>query len=223
MGKNESAVLLDVVEVEREKRVRCQAGGCGHGVYARIHVVLVDGSFLVLGGDCFQRLYGNALKGATSRYGGSSGAPTRLDDEMRNLLSENTAEFIERLEARRREFEARAERERLAAQAAEQARMATREAARPAPQRFEYPLNDPSTAPYEGAAMLRWRWASDVPLPVSGLSDTTSQRELVVRCYKGFDRKHPPHKFAMAVEMRYFLPKSLTLRTLHQLGLIEQG
>lgn len=226
MEQRTSAILLDVVEVEREKRVRCQAEGCGHGVYARIHVVLVGRKFLVLGGDCFQRLYGKALTGAASQYGGSSGTPTKLDEEMRNLLESNTAEFIERLEARRRELEVRAEQERLAARAAEQARMDARAAARPAPvvpQRFEYPLNDPSTIPYEGQAMLRWRWIPGASLPASGMSDTSSQKEIVVKCYRGYDRKHPPYQFAMAVEMKYFLPKSLTLRTLHLLGLIEQG
>jgi hypothetical protein len=75
-------------------------------VYARIHVVLVDGKFLVLGGDCFQRLFGAPLQGAKSYYGGSANMPTILTEEMRALLTSNTAEFIERLEQRRLQIEA---------------------------------------------------------------------------------------------------------------------
>lgn len=69
MGEVKSAYLLDVVEVDRDRRVRCQAEGCGHSVYARIHLVLVDGQFQVLGGNCLQRLYGRVLQGAKSYYG----------------------------------------------------------------------------------------------------------------------------------------------------------
>lgn len=106
MEQTKPAYLLEIVEVPKAKRIRCHAEGCGHSVYARIHVVLVDGAFQVLGGDCFQRLYGYALSGATSYYGGTVGSPTRLNEEMRMLLETNTAEFIQRLEARRLEMEA---------------------------------------------------------------------------------------------------------------------
>jgi hypothetical protein len=105
MPKPTEAYLLDVVEVDKARRVRCQAEGCGHAVYARIHVMLVDGKFLVLGGDCFQRLFGKVLPEAKSYYGGSANAPTVLTEEMRALLNSNTAEFIERLERRRLQIE----------------------------------------------------------------------------------------------------------------------
>ena len=45
MGEETSAYLLDIAEVDRDKRIRCQAEGCGHSVYARIHILLVDGRF----------------------------------------------------------------------------------------------------------------------------------------------------------------------------------
>lgn len=110
MEMSAAAYLVDVVEVNKAKRVRCQAQGCGHSVYARIHVVLDKGSFVVLGGDCFQRLYGDSLGSSNSIYGGSAGAPTPLSDEMRQLLDTNTAEFVEKLELRRQEMEAQAAR-----------------------------------------------------------------------------------------------------------------
>lgn len=100
--------LVDVVAVDKAKRIRCQAEGCGHGVYARIHVVLDRGKFVVLGGDCFQRLYGMTLQGTTSYYGGSASSPTQLTEKMRTLLTSNTAEFVEALEHRRQQIEAEA-------------------------------------------------------------------------------------------------------------------
>lgn len=97
------------MEVDRDKRIRCQSEECGHSVYSRIHILLVDGRFQVLGGSCFQRLFGRDLQDAESYYGGPVGSPTRLDDEMRLLLTTNTAEFIGSLEAKRLELEALAE------------------------------------------------------------------------------------------------------------------
>lgn len=41
-----SGTLLAVVGVEKANRVVCQAPGCGHGVYRRIHVVRHDNSTL---------------------------------------------------------------------------------------------------------------------------------------------------------------------------------
>ncbi|WP_308921826.1 hypothetical protein [Janthinobacterium sp. J1-1] len=102
------AYLIDVVEVDKSKRIRCQAESCGHAVYARIHVVLDSGKFVVLGGSCFQRLYGMALQNAESHYGGSASYPTQLTEEMRALLTSNTVEFVELLEQRRQQLEAEA-------------------------------------------------------------------------------------------------------------------
>ena len=103
--------LLDVVEVDKADRVRCQAEGCGHSVYARIHVVLDDGHFLVLGGDCFERIYKGCVTEA-SYYGGTAAAPRRLDGEMRALLEANTVRFVEKLEERRAQIQAELENQR---------------------------------------------------------------------------------------------------------------
>jgi len=226
MNQDKPAYLLDIVEVAREKRIRCQADGCGHAVYARIHVVLVGGQFQVLGGDCFQRLYGESVSGAASFYGGSVGTPTKLDDEMRLLLETNTADFIERLEARRLELEART---------ARSARM-TGNSAPPTPppdptpkleRRFVFPVDDPSTVPYEGSSMLKWKWVQDREQVIACLEAVSpspeSDIDTIVRFYRSFNLSHSPYQFALAVELKHFLPKGITLRSLHQIGLIEQG
>jgi hypothetical protein len=248
MGEDKRAYLLDVVEVDHDKRVRCQAEGCGHSVYARIHVVLVDGQFQVLGGSCFQRLYGRALEGVKSYYGGSAGSPTRLNDEMRLLLATNTAEFIERLEARRLELEAEAATKRALVQnradqsaAPQQVAPAAPQVARTAPgqgtepdkaglqrPRFVYVFDDPSAAPYEGRAVLQWQWIQDKASAASRLAaykanpSPGSDQDLIVKCYEKFERK-TPYLFVLAVEHIHFMPKKNALRALHQLGLIEQG
>ncbi|WP_371765591.1 hypothetical protein [Massilia sp.] len=225
MEQDKPAYLLDIVEVAKEKRIRCQADGCGHPVYARVHVVLVDGLFQVLGGDCFQRLYGRSLLGATSFYGGSVGLPTRLDDEMRLLLETNTAEFIERLEARRKELETKAARSGQVTSASAQPTIGSPTIPK-AGRRFVFPVNDPSTAPYEGSEMLKWKWVQDREYAAASLSEAKvtyePHAEMIVRYYSGFDLNYSPYHFALTVELEQFLPKCVILRTLHELGLVEQ-
>jgi hypothetical protein len=99
------AYLLAIVEVERADRIQCQAGGCGHSVYKRIHIVLAGLEFRVLGSQCYERLYGqtNAI-GQAPEFGTGSGR--LLTPEERLVLVENTAAFIESLEAERAELEA---------------------------------------------------------------------------------------------------------------------
>lgn len=50
--------LLSIVEVSHANRIRCQADGCDHSVFKRIHVVLDNGKFHVLGSQCYATLYG---------------------------------------------------------------------------------------------------------------------------------------------------------------------
>lgn len=225
MRQDKSAYLLDIVEVDKAKRVRCQADGCGHSVYARIHVVLVDGVFQVLGGDCFQRLYGEFLAGATSFYGGSTSSPTRLDDEMRRLLESNTAEFIERLEDRRLELEAQAAR--LAPMPVAAAHQPPSGPTSPGKTNL-LPIEEPG-ADYEGPAMLRWKWIRDRECVGTRLTEyalrpkPSSHVDTVLTHYKSFNLNHTPYQFALKVELRHCLPKPVILQALHQLGLIEQA
>lgn len=95
--------LLSIVEVSHANRIRCQADGCGHSVFKRIHVVLDNGKFHVLGSQCFATLYGGLGTVAAPYYGGGAARP--LTDDERALLVENTARFIEQLENERIENE----------------------------------------------------------------------------------------------------------------------
>lgn len=93
--------LLSIVEVSHANRIRCQADGCGHSVFKRIHVVLDNGKFHVLGSQCFAKLYGGLH--TAPYYGGGDARP--LTDNERAMLMENTARFIEQLESERIEKE----------------------------------------------------------------------------------------------------------------------
>lgn len=92
-----NARLLTVVEVDEDNKILCQAPGCGHAVYKRVHVVENAGSLTVLGSDCFRRLHGSLEKAAIRpRYGLSDGR--RLTEIERQMLLENTQRFMELLE-----------------------------------------------------------------------------------------------------------------------------
>ena len=132
-----NGLLLAVVGVDKEARVVCQAPGCGHGVYRRIHVVRHDdGRLGVYGSDCFERLFGHLLRQAP-RYG--SGEGRDLTAEERLMLAENTERLISSFEAEhevlleqaRLRQEQRAKVERAAAERVERLR-AEEEKRRPA-------------------------------------------------------------------------------------------
>lgn len=215
--------LVAIVEVEKADRIICQASGCGHGVYRRIHIVLVDGQFTLLGSDCFQRLYGTAKKAYIPYYQWNEGR--RLTDEERQRLMQNTAEFIEQLEAERLQHEKNLiELQKAAAPSAPVPVEAAKPTDRP---RFVYHTYERSAQPYEGPAVLRWKWSVDQASASAILTSCKADPSLaqtvaaVVECYK---RKTftTPYSFALDVELYYFLPKKNTLRLLHELGLIKQ-
>ena len=92
-----TAQLMAVVEVDQQDRILCQREGCGHSVYKRIHIVLENGSFAILGSECFQKLYGDGGGDVEPRYGSSTGRALSSDERI--ALIDNTARFIEMLEA----------------------------------------------------------------------------------------------------------------------------
>lgn len=73
--------------------------GCGHGVYAAIHVVEENGQILVLGSTCFAKRFGSASALGLPAYsaGGGNGKP--LTEDERQLLTNNTAELMARFKA----------------------------------------------------------------------------------------------------------------------------
>lgn len=221
-----TAHLLTIVEVDKADRVICQAPGCGHSVYKRIHVMMVGGKLQVLGSSCFQQLFGflGAIA-ANPRYG--SGDGRRLTAEERQMLVNNTAEFIAKLEAEHLELLRRAEE--AAKLSPAPAQRAATPPSLPAPARSLPKLPQMSDAHlahlYDGSEMLRWEWQGhheiadalarykDAPQPGTAL-------DLVVRSLSVFSMR-TPYRFVLDVEMKHFLPKRYALEALHELGLIE--
>lgn len=119
-----SGQLLAVIGVEKADRVVCQAVGCGHGVYRRIHVVRHDdGKLGVYGSDCFDHLFGHLVKNSP-RY--STGEGRELTSEERQMLAENTERLIAQFET---EHQALLEQARLRREQQEKAEQAARERA----------------------------------------------------------------------------------------------
>lgn len=119
-----SGQLLAVIGVEKADRVVCQAEGCGHGVYRRIHVVRHDdGKLGVYGSDCFDRLFGHVVKNSP-RY--STGEGRELTSEERQMLAENTERLIAQFET---EHQALLEQARLRREQQEKVEQAARERA----------------------------------------------------------------------------------------------
>jgi len=105
-------VLLAVVEVPHDERVRCAAEGCGHSVYRRVHLVRADGTTKVYGSDCFARLFGSTPTGQSlPSYGSGAGRPLTPDE--RELLQQNTERLIEQFEQEHQAAIAEAERRRM--------------------------------------------------------------------------------------------------------------
>lgn len=93
-----AAQLLAVLEVPRDDRVRCQAAGCNHSVFRRIHVVREDAVVRVYGSECFKRLFaGLPVASSTPRYTSSEGR--HLSEQERQLLIENTERLIQQFES----------------------------------------------------------------------------------------------------------------------------
>ncbi len=127
------SMLLAIVRVPENERVRCQNPGCGHGVHAAIHIVREGGVLMVLGSTCFERRYGSAKAlGQPQFNSGASGRP--LTTEERELLDTNTDLLLARFEEEERQRLIREqalaqEQRRLAAQMEERRREAQRLAA----------------------------------------------------------------------------------------------
>lgn len=89
--------LLAVVSVDHKKRVRCQHPGCTQTIYSEVHVISDGGTLKVIGSTCIKKGdYGDLGKAA---FTGGPGSGKTLSDEERELLANNTAELVRKLEA----------------------------------------------------------------------------------------------------------------------------
>lgn len=90
------ARLHAIIAIDPAHAVRCQHTGCGHKVYAAVHIVQEAGKFLVLGSSCFAKRYGAPKALGSSAHGAGNGR--RLTDQERALLEANTATLIAHFE-----------------------------------------------------------------------------------------------------------------------------
>ena len=152
MEQTEPPRLLAIVGVPPEERVLCGQPGCGHGVYAEIHVVHDAGKLLVLGSTCFARRYGSPKALGTASYGGGGGR--QLTPEERILLVENTAELLSRFENERLLAEELARTQAEATRLASPSR-AQRPSFPPAPYQWSVPRAAPTAKP---VGPVPWKW-----------------------------------------------------------------
>jgi Lon protease-like protein len=89
------AYLLDVLSREEGDKVLCQAPGCRHPVFARVHVVADPcGVVRVLGSSCFKALHFDELReGSDQPHPGS--AVQSLPPETREGYDDATRELVE--------------------------------------------------------------------------------------------------------------------------------
>lgn len=157
--------LLAVVSVDERQPVRCQAPGCGRGVFRRVHVIRLDGNALgVYGADCYSRLFGARVSTAP-RYGG--GAGRELTPEERQQLVHNTEAFIAQFE---RDHQAQVQREQMRQSQHDKltASSQQRQAQREAEAARRRPLTDAELAPvlHQAKAAVKAKFpASDPDAP----------------------------------------------------------
>lgn len=87
-------VLLAVVEVEQDQRIRCQAPGCNHGVYRAIHVVQAGEDLKLYGSQCCAKLFGWTSRQRAATY---TTTDRRLSAEERAHLESNTETLLGKL------------------------------------------------------------------------------------------------------------------------------
>jgi hypothetical protein len=159
-----SEKLLAVVGVEKADRVVCQAQGCGHGVYRRIHIVRHDNGVVgVYGSDCFSRLFGHLVE-CSPRYGSGDGRELTADE--RQMLSENTERLIAQFEA---EQQALLEQARLHQEQQAKVEQAARERLErqreDAERRRTQTARDLAAAELEAKAIVRQKYSVDPDAP----------------------------------------------------------
>lgn len=214
--------LVAVVEVDQDSRVLCQAAGCGHSVYKRIHVVHDDGKFVVLGSECFKRLYGQTIPNAHApQYGSSDGR--KLTQEERNQLAENTAKFIAYLESERVHLE-EMHVQQIEIDAAKQRqlddiRLARIEAAKP-----KDLYADKKYLPFDGPAGMHYMWVRDftnanehIKTYKSGTKQT-KEIDFILRSFNA--TRSDPWAFAQSIKQYSALPPKFTLFVLLEFDLI---
>ncbi len=102
--------LIGIVAVPKAERIYCMAPNSKHTVHKRIHIVRQDETIILLGADCFRKLFGIDLY--TPRYSSGASDGRMLTPAERDLLIHNTEKLLALFAA---EFEAQQQQARQAA------------------------------------------------------------------------------------------------------------
>jgi hypothetical protein len=94
---NSEYKLIVILEIPKEKRVRCQYKGCLHPIYKQIHIIRYEsGEISCIGSKCYSLLReSHPVTAATAPLLGDRSS-VRLTEEEISLLASNTEELIKR-------------------------------------------------------------------------------------------------------------------------------
>jgi len=159
-GQDHNSYLYAILKLNFSQRIRCQREGCGHSVYAAVYVVRKGGQFVLLGRDCFSAVFGHEWGLGRPKwmpnYSSSTGGRT-LTEQEREMLLENTAVFLQKLES---EYVQEQEHERIRLQAAAQSRV-ERERSIAAMKSKIAAFKQRNAQPGQPHAIQAQRWAPD--------------------------------------------------------------
>jgi hypothetical protein len=88
--------FVAIVEVPEHKKIVCQAEGCGHSVFRRVHVIKQGSDIGVFGSTCAAKMFGQLLKNSRPTIHMSEGI--NLSEPDVELLEQNTRELIAKLQ-----------------------------------------------------------------------------------------------------------------------------
>ncbi len=216
-----AAHLLAIVSVPPTKRVQCQNPGCGHGVYAAIHVVEDGGQLVVLGSTCFAKRYGSGHALGKPSYSAGGGNGDMLSDEERQMLTDNTAALIAMFKARH-ELALTAAAEKLKALRSRFAQNAE----------FQRPAQSPPLPRTPTFNHRPWAWQHQRNTSVAIFSSACGQNWLRVQhqdgthklvpwpMFDGWDEALPPSCGVPDLDLQAYSPSDLleAFATLKQLG-----
>lgn len=92
----ENCEFLAVIEIPKSERIRCQAEGCGHSVYKKVHVIKQNNVISVYGSECAKKIFGTWLKRQTPSFTSTTGV--KLSESDVQLLRINTERLLKKLE-----------------------------------------------------------------------------------------------------------------------------
>lgn len=183
---------MAVVAVSPDKRILCQEPGCGHSVYAAIHIVDIGGQLIAMGSSCFAKRFGSGHALGSPKYSASGIQQRRLTDEEREMLASNTQALLAQFEA-----EAAAMRAQALAKLARMRSLAPNpfEQAGTVPQAHSAPSFRPASAarPTQSPLATRspWPWQNQRNTSVALFRSPTGQRWVRVQHQDGTQKIAP--------------------------------